>query len=180
MSEVIVRQYPSTHCELIDMVDLDIDCREEGFCDKTMTLLFKSHPLFNPDLLPEGVLPINASTDVIITHSLAFTKHSPAVSYIKTNTLSKLYHVIDNPVVTYNHITKSYQEAYMYYIDKETMTGVVVSNTVSNTGYHTVYGIFAPRGYDKIKCYNDFNEMYLTDRAEVEEEILESLGVGDE
>lgn len=180
MNEVNVRNYPIPSVEVLDVEELGIDCRVEGFCDETMTLLFKYHPLFNPDLLPEGVLPINATTDVIITHSLAFTKHSPAVSYIKTDALSKLYHVIDNPVVTYNLITKSYQEAYMYYVDKETMTGVVVSNTVNNTGYHMVYGIFAPRGYDKIKSYNDFNEMYLTDRTEVEAELLESLGVGDE
>ena len=62
----------------------------------------------------------------------------------------------------------------------ETMTGVIIGHAVANSHHHPVHGIFAPRGYDKIKCYNNFNEMYLTDRTEVEAELLESLGVGDE
>ena len=200
MNEVNVRNYPISSVEVLDVEELGIDSRVEGFCDETMTLLFKDNPYFNPDLLPTNTIAENATTETAVCSSLACKMHgntvsyitteslcklyhiidNPAVSYIKTDALSKLYHVIDNPVVTYNLITKSYQEAYMYYVDKETMTGVVVSNTVNNTGYHMVYGIFAPRGYDKIKSYNDFNEMYLTDRTEVEAELLESLGVGDE
>lgn len=180
MNEVTVHEYPITQSDVIELTDLDIDNRVKGFCDETMTLLFKCHPLFNPTLLPNGVLPINAGTDVILTSSLAFTDHPQVVSYIKVDVLSRLYHVIDNPVVSYDPITKSYQERYMYYIDKDSMTGVVIGNSKGVTGYHSVYGIFAPRGYDKIKCYNNFNELYLTERLVVEQELTEYLGVGDE
>lgn len=180
MSEVTVRNYPTSSIEILEACDLNLDFRVKGFCDQTMTLLFKENPYFNPNLLPTNTTAENATTETAVCSSLACKMHDNPVSCITTGSLYKLYHIIDNPTVSYDPITKVYDESRMFYIDKETMTGVVVSNTISDTGYHMVYGIFAPSGYDKIKCYNDFNEMYLTDRTEVEAEFLESLGVGDE
>lgn len=169
MSEVKVRQVP-IHCqEILDIGDFNMDCRVQGFCESTMTLLFKSHPLFNASLLPPGVHPESASTNMALTHSLAFKSHSPFVTYVTSETLSKLYHVIDNPVVEYDDVTQTYYESRMYYIDRETMTGIVIGSTRS-TNYHPVYGIFAPRGYSKIDCYNEFSQRYLISAKDIEED----------
>lgn len=180
MNEVNVRNYPISSVEVLDVEELGIDSRVEGFCDETMTLLFKDNPYFNPDLLPTNTIAENATTETAVCSSLACKMHGNPVSYITTESLCKLYHIIDNPAVSYDPITKVYGEPRMFYIDKETMTGVIIGHAVANSHHHPVHGIFAPRGYDKIKCYNNFNELYLTERSAVEQELTEYLGVGDE
>lgn len=180
MSEVTVRNYPISSTEILEACDLNIDCRVKGFCDKTMTLLFKENPCFNPELLPTNTIAENATTETAVCSSLACKMHDNPVSYITTESLHKLYHIIDNPTVSYDPITKVYDEPRMFYIDRETMTGIIVGHTVANSHYHPVHGIFAPRGYGKIECYNNFNELYLTERLVVEQEFTEYLGVGNE
>lgn len=172
MSEVTVRNYPISSTEILEACDLNIDCRVKGFCDKTMTLLFKENPCFNPDLLPTNTIAENATTETAVCSSLACKMHDNPVSYITTESLSKLYHIIDNPTVSYDPITKVYDEPRMFYIDRETMTGVIVGHAVANSHYHPVHGIFAPRGYGKIECYNTFNNLYLCDKADAEMDIV--------
>lgn len=171
MSEVTVRNYPIPSIEMLEACDLNLDCRVEGFCDETMTLLFKENPYFNPDLLPTNTTAENATTETAVCSSLACKMHDNPVSYITSETLSKLYHIIDNPAVNYDPITKVYDEPRMFYIDKETMTGVIVGHVIANSQYHSVYGIYAPRGYSKIECYNAFNDLYLCDKSDAEIDI---------
>lgn len=166
MCEITVHKFTNHSPEVIDIEDFNIDCRVKGFCEPTMTLLFKSHPLFNPTLLPPGEHPESASTEMALTYSLAFKRHVPPVSYVTSEMLSRLYHVVDNPTVEYNELTKQYYEAQMYYIDRETMTGIIVGNVNDTSDRHPVHGIFAPRGYEKIECYNQFHQMYLVDSSE--------------
>lgn len=133
----------------------------DGFCDKDMSLTFRDNRLYNSSLLPEDTSKESATTHAMITTSLSFTEHKEVVYHIKDEALAKLYHIVDNPEVVFDSISGQYVAARHHYIDRETMTGIVIHDKLEY-GYYGVIGIFAPRGYSKIDSYNAFAQKYLT------------------
>lgn len=148
--------------------DFDIEHFEDGFCDKTMTLKFRANKHYSPHMLPDDTTPDSATTKAMLTTSLSFIEHHYNMFYIKDDELAKLHHVIDNPCVFFDTMSGEYRASQSYYIDRETMTGIVIRSASKRADYTAVAGIFAPRGYGKIVLYNQFTKKYLTEAAIVE------------
>lgn len=148
--------------------DFDIQQFEDGFCDKTMTLKFRVNKHYKPHMLPSNTTPDSATTHVMLSTSLAFVEHSHTMFYIKDEELANLYHVIDNPAVHYDMVLGEYRATQQHYIDRETMTGIIIRSASKVENHFAVAGIFAPRGYGKIELYNQFTNKYLTAAESVE------------
>lgn len=133
----------------------------DGFCNDTMTLRFRDNKHYMPHMLPDDTTPDSATTHALLTSSLSFVNHEHTIFQISDESLSKLYHVIDNPSVIYDKSLGIYRALRHHYIDRETMTGIIITSTSKSDGYSKVAGIFAPRGYGKIEHYNQFTNKYL-------------------
>ena len=148
--------------------DFDIEHFEDGFCDKTMSLKFRANKHYKPHMLPADTTPDSATTHAMLSTSLSFVEHGHTMFYIKDEELAKLYHVIDNPAVFYDTTVGEYRASQMHYVDRETMTGIIIRSTSKIDNHSAVAGIFAPRGYGKIELYNQFTNKYLTAAIAVE------------
>lgn len=152
----------------IILPDFDINHFEDGFCDKTMTLKFRENKHYKPHMLPVDTTPDSATTKAMLTTSLSFIEHQHTMFYIKDEELAKLYHVIDNPCVFFDTNVGEYRASQSHYVDRETMTGIIIRSASKTENHFAVAGIFAPRGYGKIALYNQFTKKYLTEATLVE------------
>ena len=141
--------------------DFVIENCNDGFCDRDMTLTFGNNKLYNSTLLPDDTTKESATTQAMLTTSLSFTEHKEVVYCISKSNINKLYHVVDNPEVMFDNKTKQYIATRHHYIDRASMTGIVIDGELENDNYNVV-GIFSPRGYGKINAYNSFAKEYLT------------------